>query len=100
VAVGKINEIIANGLAKQGNRQSRFSHNSGGGGGSRGGGRHHGPRRSPQPLLGRNNSWGSGAPQQPAQLVQEKLFVMLEHAPPNFGVKEKVMGQGVSHGLF
>ncbi|XP_052279644.1 KH homology domain-containing protein 4-like isoform X5 [Dreissena polymorpha] len=92
LAVGKINDIIANGMARQSPRMSRFSQ-----GGSNGPRHSHaqGPPRmtSPRQQLGNNVSI---TPQPTIQLLEEKLYIGLEHAPPNFSVKDKILGAGCS----
>ncbi|KAL4227264.1 hypothetical protein ACF0H5_012710 [Mactra antiquata] len=86
LAVGRINEIIANGLARQGPRMSRFN--------PRGANPPPGPRPPPPPpVMGINPppNQNFGVP-----VIQEKLYIGLEHAPPNFSVKDKVFGPGGS----
>lgn len=86
LAVGRINEIIANGLARQGPRMSRF--------GTRASNQPPVPRQPPPlpppPMMGLGNT-SQGTTM---TLVQEKLYIGLEHAPPNFSVKDKVLGPG------
>ncbi|XP_045216491.2 uncharacterized protein LOC123566448 [Mercenaria mercenaria] len=81
LAVGRINEIIANGMAKQGPRMSRFTTRAT---------NQPPPRHPPPPLMGISSSnQNTNIP-----LMQENLFIGLEHAPPNFSVKDKVFGPG------
>ncbi|XP_021360486.1 UPF0469 protein KIAA0907-like isoform X2 [Mizuhopecten yessoensis] len=83
MAVGRINEIITNGMKTKG---TRFS-----------------PAIRPPPPMQRpafnQPPPLMSIPSLPAGMmfVQEKLFIGLEHAPPNFDVKGKTMGPGASY---
>ena len=83
-AVNRIQEIIANGMKP---KQSRFSP-AGGPRGPRQPGGPPGPRfdTPPPPIIN----------QPPMPVFEEKLLIGLEHAPPNFEVKNKLTGPGVS----
>ena len=84
-AVNRIQEIIANGMKP---KQSRFSP-AGGPRGPRQPGGPPGPRfdTPPPPIVN----------QPPMPVFEEKLLIGLEHAPPNFEVKNKLTGPGVSY---
>ncbi|XP_069138260.1 KH homology domain-containing protein 4-like isoform X1 [Argopecten irradians] len=83
MAVGRINEIITNGMKTKG---TRFS-----------------PAIRPPPPMQRpafnQPPPLMSIPSLPAGMMflQEKLFIGLEHAPPNFDVKGKTMGPGGSY---
>lgn len=88
IAVGRINEIIANGMKP---KQSRFSPALKGPRppGIPGVPMVPGPRfdTPPPPII---------SPQPQVPVFEEKLLIGLEHAPPNFDVKAKISGVGGS----
>ena len=85
--MNRIQEIIANGMKP---KQSRFSPV----GGPRGPRQpvHPGPRfeTPPPPIIN----------QPPMPVFEEKLLIGLEHAPPNFEVKNKLTGPGVCYTIY
>ncbi|XP_046574321.1 KH homology domain-containing protein 4-like [Haliotis rubra] len=88
LAVKRINEIIQNGMKQRGSRFSPAVRPPMNLPGPRQGV----PMHQPPPLM----SIGPQPPGPQVTVIQEKLYIGLEHAPPSFDVKNKILGVGGS----
>ncbi|XP_048731996.2 uncharacterized protein LOC125648959 isoform X2 [Ostrea edulis] len=82
IAVGRINEIILNGMKSKGSRFTPITRPMTP--------MHRPMMNQPPPLMSLETQpppVTAGVP-----VVQEKLYIGLEHAPPNFDVKNKILG--------